>query len=215
MKDLRAQFDDDGLCRILDSEGTERSAFETVYSHAFNSQYPPPLSLDGSVLYVGTWYRGLFCYRVTDGYLAWRRGPGKVRRIFPVDGGVVTEMADRGLYRRAQDSGELTGLVKMGGISYARRLSSGRLFAGPWQLRYLIVELPSLAPVSSLPVKVLNPDRCLSLSIREVSEIDAELLVEGREEYPGGNYAARGQREFVRRVRPEPVDASPELWRPS
>lgn len=212
---LRAQFDDDGRCQILDSAGNELSAFETVYSRPFNSQYPPPLSPDDSMLYVGTWERGLFCYRVSDGALAWRQGPGKVRRIFPVDGCVVTEMADRGLYRRAQDSGELTGIVKMGGISCTRRLSETRLFVGPWRLRYFIFELPSLSPVGALPERLLNPDRCLSLCIREVSEVDGQLLVEGWDEYPSGDYKAKGQREFVRRVRPGPVDASPEFWDPS
>ena len=203
MGHLHADFDGDGRCRIVRSDGREVAAFQTVYSRAFNSQYPPPLSADDSVLYVGTWERGLYCYRASDGELLWRHGPGKVRNIFPVDGGVVTEMADRGLYRRAQASGELEQMVKMSGIEIARRLSPARLFAGPYRNRYFVFNLPTLKRIAVVSKSEVNPESCLSFIIRDVSEIDGQLVLRGFEEYPNGNSSLEGQRDFVRRVRPD------------
>lgn len=198
---LTAEFDASGFCRVVDEGGEVLSQFQTVYEPAFNRQYPPPFSPDNRVLYVGSWERGLYCYDVAGGSVGWRQGPGRVRRIFPFPEGVTVEMAGRGIYRRAQESGAITGVIKMSGIEIARDLGKGRLFIGPYRRHYLIVHLESLERLGSVAASVLNPDGCLSFVIREVFELDGQIVARGFEEYPGGDYSRRGQREFTRRAR--------------
>ena len=204
MAPFDAKFDDSGVCRISSNRRLVAS-FPTVYEPAFNGQYPPPVSLDGKVVYVGTWARGLHCYEIPSGKLLWRKGPGKVRRIFPVKRAVVTEMADRGLYRRDQTTGELTGQVKMAGISFARALGSDRIFAGPFRRKYLIVEVPELKPVAQVPEADLNPNNCLSLLLLAIAPSGGSLIASGWEEYPDWNHNARGVRKFKRKVVPSAV----------
>ena len=204
MARIEAKFDDSGLCRII-SSGRLITSFPTVYEPAFNGQYPPPASPDGKVLYVGTWTRGLHCYEVSSGKLLWRKGPGKVRHIFPVNGAVVTEMADRGLYRRDQTTGELTGQMKMAGISFAQSIGPDRIFAGPFRRKYLVVEIPELKPVAQVAEADLNPDDCLSLMLLAVAPSSGSFIASGWEEYPDRNFNARGVRKFNRKVVPSAV----------
>jgi hypothetical protein len=198
---LRAEFDDAGHCRVFATTGYLLRDFGTAYVPAFNRQYPPPFSPDQRVLYVGNWERGLFCYDVDSCQLAWRKGPGKVRHIFPFEGGATVEMAGRGLFRRAQESGELTGAIKMSGIEVALRLGRDTVFTGPFRRDYFVYDLVSLKPLARIAEAELNPDRCLSFVIREVFELEGQLVVRGFEEYPYGDYAHEGQRGCQRRVR--------------
>lgn len=113
---------------------------------------------------------------MTSGTLLWRQGHGKVRNIFPFDGGVVTEMCDRGFYRRDQDTGALPGILKMSGIEVAQRLAADRLFAGPLHRRYFVYTLPGLEVVSIVGEQQLDPRRCPSHVIRDVREREGELV---------------------------------------
>lgn len=199
--DLSAEFDSTGFCRVVNAAGELQSQFQTVYQPAFNRQYPPPFSPDNRVLYVGNWERALYCYDIASGRLNWKQGPGRVRRIFPFVGGATIEMAGRGLYKREQESGALTGLIKMGSIEIARDLGNSRLFVGPLRRHYLVVHRESLEQLGTVAASVLNPEGCLSFVIREVIELDGQIVARGFEEYPGGDYSCRGQREFTRRAR--------------
>jgi len=199
--ELAAEFEESGSCRVVTASGEFLSQFQTVFEPAFNRQYPPPFSPDNRVLYVGNWERGLYCYDVATGRLCWRKGPGRVRRIFPFSDGVTVEMAGRGVFRRSQETGEVTGLIRMGGIEIARELGGGRLFIGPYRRQYLVVGRDSLERLGTIAASVLNPDGCASFVIREVFELDGLIVARGFEEYPDGDYSRRGQREFTRRVR--------------
>jgi hypothetical protein len=196
----KVTFDASGLCQVLTGDGVIAS-FPTVYTLAFNRQYPPPTSPDGRVLYVGSWESGLYCYSLPRGELLWRMGPGKVRRIFPLADKVVIEMADRGVYVRDQARGDLVAKVAMSGISFLELISSQFVFAGPLRRRYLLLDALNLSEVGSVKESQLNPDGCLSFVVQRVREEIDGLLVEGFEEYPFGNSEAKGVRTFSRKVR--------------
>lgn len=196
-RSVSAVFEADGNVEIHDVRGVRLARFQTVYQPGFNSQYPPPLSPDGAVLYVGSWERGLFCYDVARGSLKWRQGPGRVRGIFPFAGGVVVEMCGRGLYRRLQDTGELVDTAKMSGVEVVRRLSGEMLFAGPLRNRYLVLELSTLRRIGSVTDRDVNPLRRLSFVVRDaVGDLD-QLIITG---FEGSETEGASQIDFTRRV---------------
>ena len=203
---LNVLFEDEGVCRIVDDVGHERSRFKTVYEQGFNSQYPPPLSPDQRALYVGSWRGGLYCYDVETGRLQWRHGPGKVRRIFPFDGGVVVEVFERGLFSRTQETGELNFEMGMKSIDYVQLVAPDRLFAGPYRNEYFLYEFPDLRPIGVIRHDEINVGDFLSCKVSDVQLAGDELLISGWQTYPPDDYyRPNAGGEFTRRLRPTPV----------
>ena len=181
---MRIRFNNAGQCTVANEDGRVLSRFATEWEPAFNRQYATPLSPDGSLLLIGTWSRGLFCYRTIDGTLLWRAGPGRVRQLAVANGTVVAEMAGRGVYQRQLKDGIIVRTIPMSGITSFFQLGPFELFVGPRRGRYFLLELPQLTVRSTIPHHILNPKRCLSFMILSCRRVGAGLEISGWEEHP-------------------------------
>jgi hypothetical protein len=181
-------------------DGDFLSVFPTVYERVFNSQYGTPTSIDDKYLFVGTWYNGLYCYEITTGKLLWKKGPGKVRRIIPIENYVVVEMCDRGIYKRDIETGELVTELRMSGIECLFLISNDEIFIGPKKNIYYIYQIPELIEKYAIPGSILNPNVCLSYRVQDCHKIDDCIVVNGFEEYPHMDYSQKGARFFEQRI---------------
>jgi hypothetical protein len=196
----RVEYDAHGLCRAYTASSDLVSQFPTVYELAFNSQYGTPLSPDGRRVFIGNWYRGLFCYSTVTGDLLWHKGPGKVRMIVPTADHVIVEMCDRGIYKRDLSTGELVAQVKMTAIEILLPISGSEILAGPTRGSYSLYSIPNLRELQRITSSLLDPTRCLSVTIREAEKKDNLLVVRGWEEYPGMDDSKSGVTRFERFV---------------
>ena len=167
---------------------------------AFNRQYGTPISPDGTLVFIGVWDKGLFCYSIPDGRLVWKQGPGKVRKILVCDTELIVEMCDRGIYHRKIVDGSISQVIPMSSIGIFYRISENELFAGPKYNQVFLYELPLLKAVGILGIRDLNVRNCLSFVITEARYEGNDLIIRGFENYAGGDIKKNNQVNFERIV---------------
>jgi len=195
---IRIDFEPNGKCTVLSQDGSLISSFQTPYELAFNSQYGTPISNDDQFLFVGTWYNGLYCYEISTGNLLWKKGPGRVRTIIPIDNYVIVEMQGRGIYKRTIQTGDLVTVVKMSGIENLFQISENEIFAGPKRNRSFVYQIPELIEKQTILNSVLNPNDSLTFVILDCHKAEGHLVVSGWEEYPHKDYLQKGSKSFER-----------------
>lgn len=184
----KLKYENDGNLSVISHDDKVVSSFKTVAQIGYSGQFGTPISEDGKYVFIGTWERGLFCYSLSDGELKWKQGPGKVRLVIPYKNLLVIEMANRGVYVRNADTGELVKVIKMSGIEVFSQISDKEVFVGPKFNKYYIYSLDTLEPLHEIPATDLNINRCLSFVIREVFYKNDELYIEGFEQYKNMTY---------------------------
>jgi hypothetical protein len=196
----RIEIESSGKINIFSAYGELISSFPTVYERVFNSQYGAPISPDGKYLLIGTWYKGLYCYDIRTGELLWKKGPGKVRKIIPIENYVIVEMCNRGIIKRDIGTGEIVTELKMSGIECLFQISNNEIFAGPKRNVYYVYQIPDFIEKYAIPGSILNPNECLSHMIRDCQKNEGCIVVSGFEQYPHMDYSQKGTRFFEQRI---------------
>lgn len=194
------RFDNDGFCQIISKTNKVLSEFQTVCSPPYNHQYGVPISNDGKFIFIGNWEKGLFCYSVYNGNLVWKQKPGKVRNIITTSDMLLVEVCDKGIQKRAVDTGDLISEIKMKNIQFLHAISENEIFTGYIKNKYFIYEIPSLYEKYSISEAVLNPNKCFSFNILKSIKENGNLLIAGWEQYPNMNYQINGITNFERTI---------------
>ncbi len=96
----KMKFDKEGCCQVVSKSDEVISEFQTVCSPAYNHQYGIPISIDGKLIFIGNWEKGLFCYDVRTGNLVWKQKPSKIRNIIVTSDALIVEVCDKGILLR-------------------------------------------------------------------------------------------------------------------
>jgi len=195
---IKIDFEPNGKCNVRSLDGSLITSFPTSYELAFNSQYGTPISQDEKFLFIGTWYNGLYCYEISTGKLLWKKGPGRVSTIIPIDNYVIVEMQGRGIHKRNIQTGDLVAELKMSGIASLFQIDENEIFAGPKRNRSFVYQIPELIEKQTILNSVLNPYECLSYVILDCHKAEGHLVVSGWEEYPHKDYLQKGSKSFER-----------------
>ena len=193
-------YDKEGNVSVIGKDNKVLSRFPTKASVAYNRQYGTPISSDGQYVFIGTWEYGIFCYSLETGHLNWKQRPGKVRNIVVSDNILFIEMADRGIYVRDVESGQVLQEIKMTAIDKLKLLTPLELFAGPKNGKYFIFNVPTSEIKREIKIKSLNVNNCLSFIILDAFYKNNNLFVKGWEQYSEGNYQDENQIWFEREV---------------
>lgn len=192
------EYDAEGMLTVFGQDGNIVNAFKTPAEVAFNRQYGTPISLDGKYVFIGVWYKGLYCYSIFDSKLVWRQGPGKVRKILVFETELIIEMCDRGIYRRDIAAGAISQVIPMPSIDVFYRTRENELLAGPKYNKCFLYELPTLIARSYFDIRELNVRNCLSFVINGASYIGDDSVIRGFENYADGDHKKNDQVEFER-----------------
>ena len=190
-------FDTEGNCKVVFNDKSNQT-FQTECS-VYNIQYGIPVSDDEKQLFVGSWEKGLFAYEIHSGSLLWWCRSKRIRELFLFDDYIIAVKANEAILKIDIKTGEILDRIKSRTIESAFYLSGNCIAVDRIKGFISIVNTAALKEMFHFQNNTINPNRCLSLLIREMSIVGDQLLIQGVEEYPDGNTAAPGKafRRFV------------------
>ena len=155
---------------------------------SYNAQYGLPVSNDGTVIFAGTWERGIFAYDIITGMLLWRYPKGKARTMIISNEDLIVARANSSVFRLNIHSGQKSDLeIKSRTIENIFPLSNKQFFLKYYRGNCCVVNCKDFSIEHIFSKSEINPHNCLSLLINEV-EIDSKnnVLIKGFEDYPNG-----------------------------
>lgn len=198
----RIQYKFDGSCTIFFKDGSTKDHFvgcDVVY----NEQYGIPVSLDGRMLFVGSWEKGLTAYDTVTGERKWRYRPARIRSIFVYSDFLVVCRCGAALLKLDSHTGELIWEKKSGTMEEIHRLDDRYFFVDCLRGKYCVMDAMTMEIVKVYSPKTVNPSDCLSHVIREACLREGRLYIEGFEDYPNRNYRDSCQSNFYREIDPD------------
>lgn len=169
----------EGLCSVHFCDG-RICTFETV-ADGYNRQYGIPASLDGKVLFVGSWEKGLFAYDIETGKEIWRFESTRITSIYVSETHVVAIRYGEAILKLDIANGTKIGELRSGTIEDTFELDPLHILVDTYRGKLSIVDTDALAVVKQYPDPLINPTKAISFMIREASLERNKLTISGLE----------------------------------
>ena len=197
----KIQYNFDGSCTVYFKDGSRKD--HMIGCEVFNRQYGIPVSLDGKMLFLGSWEKGLTAYDTVTGEKKWRYRPARIRFIFVYSDFLVVCRGNASLLKIDLHTGEVLWEQKSGTLEHIYRLDDRYIYAETLRGKHCVLDVTTMEVVKKYPPKTVNPSNCLSHVIREAYLQEGRLYIEGFEDYPNRNYRDSCQSNFYREIDPD------------
>ncbi len=172
----------DGVCTVhfYDKPAEKLKVECSVYNH----QYGMPVSEDGTMLFVGSWEKGLCAYDIVSGKPRWKFRPARIRNIFLYPKFLIVARANTSVVKIDIATGELLAIIKSGTLEHIFDLGFPYIFAATISGKYCVIDIEKMTVAKTYTSKIINPCECLSLRVTNAVLQQNAVTISGIEQYP-------------------------------
>jgi hypothetical protein len=185
---------------IFNKDGTKNSVIHRDGDDdvgVYQRQYGLSLSLDGQVLYVQSWERGLYAYDVRNGKRLWRAKLTRVLRVAVLENSLVCMISGNGLRRLNPATGDIIE-KHLCGEAKVFFLPNKQAFYGPYRRLWKLIALDNFSTLAECADRDINVHQTLLFVVSEVHIESNQLKLLGFE--GDGTSAYEDPKPFVRIV---------------
>ena len=143
-------------------------------------QYGTPVSNDGKLLFMGSWYKGLYCYIIETGKLLWHMKSTRITKVIVYDSYLT--VARYGYYLAKIDiaTGEIIAKINSKGLEAQYKLDH-RVCAKYLKRKLCIVNTETMQIEKAFPYSALHPNSQYDFLIKSVRLEDNKIIIHGSE----------------------------------
>ena len=200
----RVELDyDSGRCTIRFSDG-EVCTFVRNWEDYHVYVYGLHFSDDGKIMFTGDWQKGLFAIDAHSGETIWHHRPARIRELFIFPGYLIALRHGCSVIKLDVRTGELLGEITGRSLTSCWLLDGRHVLLDSKGGKLCVVDTKTMETVKRYGINgthsSVNPNKCLSLVIREARLEEGKLKICGFEEYPNRDFSAAGAVEFAREL---------------
>lgn len=174
-----------------------------VPEHVYLSQYGLSVTDDGKYFFVQSWEKGLFCFDLQSGCLAWHCKTKRATDLVVLKDSVICHFLEQSVCALDLSTGENLHRVPLGYATCFFTLTEDYYLIGPKRYVYHVID-SSLRTVARIPMTALNPKSCSYFIMLRADVEHGGIRISGFEHPPvAGKMPPPEQCRFSRYV---PVD---------
>jgi len=151
-----------------------------IPSTAYLDQFGISLSEDGTLFFIQSWQKGLFCFDMHSGKLKWHHKLKKAYNLVVLRDTVVCRFAEQCVMELDISTGQMRNRIPLGPETDFLTIGDTRYLIGPKRMKYQIID-ENLNIIASIPYESFNPNDYRTFIINRADSVPGGIEIHGFE----------------------------------